>query len=87
LLLITHDVYLAEGVADRLWLVHDGRASPYDGRLSDYRELVFSPDRPLDHAERERRAPPKPAPAEKRPSAYTLKQRLAASAVLEAARP
>jgi ATP-binding cassette subfamily F protein 3 len=27
-LLITHDVYLAEGVADRLWLVHDGRASP-----------------------------------------------------------
>jgi hypothetical protein len=29
----------------------------------------------VDHAERERHAPPKPASAEKRPSAYTLKQR------------
>jgi ATP-binding cassette, subfamily F, member 3 len=45
-LLITHDVYLAEACADRLWLVHGGTASAYDGDLSDYRNLVLSADRP-----------------------------------------
>ncbi len=44
-LLITHDVYLAEGTADELWLVRDGRATPYDGSLADYRSLVLSADR------------------------------------------
>jgi len=32
--LITHDVYLADGTADQLWLVKDGRATHYDGDLS-----------------------------------------------------
>jgi len=45
-LLITHDVYLAEAVADRLWLVHNGRARVYDGDLNDYRKLVLDADRP-----------------------------------------
>lgn len=45
-LLITHDIYLAEGVADQLWLVHQGRASAYEGDLSDYRTLILSSDRP-----------------------------------------
>jgi ATP-binding cassette subfamily F protein 3 len=45
-LLITHDVYLAEACADRLWLVHNGRAQPYEGDLSDYRALVLAADRP-----------------------------------------
>jgi ATP-binding cassette subfamily F protein 3 len=45
-LLITHDVYLAEACADRLWLVHGGRARAYDGDLSDYRKLVLAADRP-----------------------------------------
>ncbi|WP_370234457.1 MULTISPECIES: ABC-F family ATP-binding cassette domain-containing protein [Henriciella] len=44
-LLITHDVYLAEATADRLWLVNDGRAAPYDGDLSDYRALVLAADK------------------------------------------
>ncbi|MEQ8405225.1 MAG: ABC-F family ATP-binding cassette domain-containing protein [Oceanicaulis sp.] len=43
--LITHDVYLAEGTADQLWLVKDGRASRYDGDLNDYRKLVLQADR------------------------------------------
>jgi len=47
-LLITHDVYLAEACADRLWLVHGGRARPYDGDLSDYRALVLAADRPKE---------------------------------------
>ncbi|MAP94970.1 MAG: glycosyl transferase family 1 [Ponticaulis sp.] len=44
-LLITHDVYLAEGTADQLWLVKDGRAKEYDGDLNDYKKLVMSADR------------------------------------------
>ena len=45
-LLITHDVYLAEACADRLWLGFDGAAKAYDGDLSDYRNLVLNADRP-----------------------------------------
>jgi ATP-binding cassette, subfamily F, member 3 len=41
-LLITHDAHLASAVADRLWLVNKGKAEPYDGDLSDYRELVLA---------------------------------------------
>ena len=44
-LLITHDVYLAEATADRLWLVKNGRARRYDGDLKDYRKLVMAADR------------------------------------------
>ncbi len=44
-LLITHDVYLAEATADQLWLVKDGKVAPYAGDLSDYRALVMSSDR------------------------------------------
>jgi len=44
-LLITHDVYLAEGTADALWLVRDGHANRYDGDLNDYRRLVLQADR------------------------------------------
>jgi ATP-binding cassette subfamily F protein 3 len=46
ILLITHDVYLAEACADSLWLVFNGRASQYDGDLSDYRQMVLTADRP-----------------------------------------
>jgi len=45
ILLITHDTYLAESTADRLWLVKDGKASPYSGDLADYRTLVLAADR------------------------------------------
>ncbi len=44
-ILITHDVYLAEATADQLWLVRDGKAAPYDGDLADYRALVLQADR------------------------------------------
>jgi len=41
-LLITHDAHLASAVADRLWLVNKGEVNPYEGDLSDYRELVLA---------------------------------------------
>ena len=45
-LIITHDTYLAEATADRLWLVNNGKAKPYDGDLADYKALVLAADRP-----------------------------------------
>ncbi|MAT35369.1 MAG: glycosyl transferase family 1 [Ponticaulis sp.] len=63
-LLITHDVYLAEGTADQLWLVKDGRAKEYDGDLNDYKKLVMSADRDTSKAP----PPAKPVEAEPKPA-------------------
>ncbi|HVZ99532.1 MAG TPA: ABC-F family ATP-binding cassette domain-containing protein [Caulobacterales bacterium] len=84
-LLITHDIYLAEACADRLWLVHNGRVRPYDGDLDDYRELVLSADRPGAHKIPDAvEAKPKPAKAGK--ASFTMQQRLLkAEKALEAA--
>jgi len=40
--LISHDRRLIEGCADRLLLVADGRATPFDGDLEEYKRLVLS---------------------------------------------
>ena len=44
-ILITHDAHLAEAVADRLWLIKDGRAERFEGDLSDYRDLILDANR------------------------------------------
>ena len=47
--LISHDRRLIEGCVDRLLLVADGRATPYEGDMDEYKRLVLSataePDR------------------------------------------
>jgi ATP-binding cassette subfamily F protein 3 len=40
--LISHDRRLIEGCVDRLFLVADGRVTPYDGDLDDYKRLVLA---------------------------------------------
>ncbi|WP_084398538.1 ABC-F family ATP-binding cassette domain-containing protein [Henriciella aquimarina] len=60
-LLITHDVYLAEATAERLWLVNEGRAAPYDGDLSDYRALVLAADKSREGGGAPIASPPPPA--------------------------
>jgi ATP-binding cassette subfamily F protein 3 len=40
--LISHDRYLIEACADRLWLVGGGTVAPFDGDLDDYRNKVLS---------------------------------------------
>jgi ATP-binding cassette subfamily F protein 3 len=80
-LIITHDTYLAEATADRLWLVKDGKAAPYNGDLADYKALVLAADRPdqsrgeamvrADVAEAE-----KPKPASPAKATFKQKQRL-----------
>ena len=40
-ILISHDRYLIEACADRLWLVNDGTVRPYDEDMEAYRELII----------------------------------------------
>ncbi|MBV8612374.1 MAG: ABC-F family ATP-binding cassette domain-containing protein [Acetobacteraceae bacterium] len=46
-LLVTHDPHLVELVADRLWLVADGTARPFEGDLDEYRALLAERNRPI----------------------------------------
>jgi len=89
-LLITHDIYLAEACADRLWLVYHGRARQYDGDLDDYRKLVAAADRPRDDAGQPRHNAASgvaaTATAKPKSSKYTLQRKLeAAEAEMEQA--
>ncbi|ARE39643.1 ABC transporter ATP-binding protein uup [Rhodovulum sp. P5] len=64
-ILVSHDMHLLSLVADRLWLVKDGRVSPYDEDLDAYRRLLLASDAPEKPA-----APPKPT--SKKPSRDAL---------------
>jgi ATP-binding cassette subfamily F protein 3 len=81
-ILVSHDRYLLEACADCLWLVANGKVTPFDGDLDDYRRSVLS-DRGI-----EERAPTKPAPqsdraqarrsaADKRAETAPLRKRIA----------
>ena len=63
-ILVSHDMHLLELVADRLWLVNNGRVMPYEEDLESYRKQLLSADKPSkktpSKAER-----PKPASREK----------------------
>ncbi len=41
-IMVSHDRYLIESCADRLWVVADHTVTPYDGDLDDYRRAVLS---------------------------------------------
>ena len=40
-ILVSHDMHLLSLVADRLWLVKDGRVAPYEGDLESYRKMLL----------------------------------------------
>ncbi len=40
-ILVSHDRYLLDACADRLWLVQDRTVKPFDGNLDDYRRRVL----------------------------------------------
>ncbi len=42
-ILVSHDMHLLSLVADRLWLVKDGRVTPYTDDLQAYRKLLLAP--------------------------------------------
>ncbi len=41
-IMVSHDRYLIEACADRLWVVADHAVTTYDGDLDDYRRMVLS---------------------------------------------
>jgi ATP-binding cassette subfamily F protein 3 len=82
-ILVSHDRYLLEACADRLWLVANGTVAPFDGDLDDYRALVLSnareeTDRDAKAAERPSRSEARRAAAERRAELAPLKRRIAA---------
>ncbi|MDT0683587.1 ABC-F family ATP-binding cassette domain-containing protein [Roseicyclus sp. F158] len=66
-ILVSHDMHLLSLVADRLWLVADGRVKPYDGDLEDYRKMLLG-----EGGKAAEEKPAKPAPAKKRVSQAVL---------------
>jgi ATP-binding cassette, subfamily F, member 3 len=58
-ILVSHDRHLLEACADRLLLVADGRVTPFDGDLEDYRKLVLA-ERGSDSRENDGRVPARP---------------------------
>ncbi len=57
-ILVSHDMHLLNLIADRLWLVKDGRVTPYEDDLDAYRRMLLAGD---DKPVPERAAAPKPA--------------------------
>ena len=58
-LLISHDRHLLELTTDRLWLVADGRVTPWEGDIDDYRRMSLRNETPKDGSqgsEKDRRA-------------------------------
>jgi ATP-binding cassette, subfamily F, member 3 len=84
-ILVSHDRYLIEACADRLLLVADGAAAPFDGDLDDYRRLVLadrgasskSADNRSASTPRTGRADARRAAAEKRIELAPLRRRIA----------
>ncbi len=81
-ILVSHDRYLLEACADRLWLVAGGRVTPFDGDLDDYRRTVLA-DRGEGPASASKppaqpdRSDVRRAAAEKRAQTAPLRQRVA----------
>src|SRR5262249_52827468 len=86
-ILVSHDRYLIEACAERLWLVAGGSVAPFDGDLDDYRRLVLTdrggdtsaPGRSTSSAPRTSRAEARRAAAEKRAELAPLRRRLTAA--------
>jgi ATP-binding cassette, subfamily F, member 3 len=81
-ILVSHDRYLLEACADRLWLVARGKVESFDGDLDDYRRLVLADrgdgeTRPSKSAPQADRGEIRRAAAEKRAQTAPLRQRVA----------
>ncbi|MFT8432079.1 ABC-F family ATP-binding cassette domain-containing protein [Acetobacter orientalis] len=49
-LLISHDPHLVELVADRLWLVTEGKVTPFEGDMAEYRSWLIEQSRSANRA-------------------------------------
>jgi ATP-binding cassette subfamily F protein 3 len=78
-IMVSHDRYLIEACADRLWVVADHAVTNFDGDLDDYRRLVLSSrnDRAPSRETSERNGAPQPATRIKAERKKPPKQRIA----------
>ncbi|MFT8588498.1 ABC-F family ATP-binding cassette domain-containing protein [Acetobacter orientalis] len=53
-LLISHDPHLVELVADRLWLVAEGKVTPFEGDMAEYRSWLIEQSRSANRASKPR---------------------------------
>jgi ATP-binding cassette subfamily F protein 3 len=63
-ILVSHDMHLLGLVADRLWLVQDGRVTPFEDDLEAYRRFLLQPkdeDQPAKPRKDEKIAAPRPS--------------------------
>jgi ATP-binding cassette subfamily F protein 3 len=85
IILVSHDRYLLEACADRLWLVADGTVKTFEGDMDEYRRYVLDQasaarreEAARDQAARgEEPAAPAPPPAPKKPQPAQLRKKLA----------
>ncbi|MBR1128954.1 ABC-F family ATP-binding cassette domain-containing protein [Bradyrhizobium iriomotense] len=75
-IMVSHDRYLIEACAERLWIVADRTVTDYDGDLDEYRRLVLSA-RNAESAPRERSAPSEKPQRPKSDNRGSLKKRIA----------
>ena len=76
-LLVSHDPHLIETCADRLWLVANGRVTPFEGDMDDYRKLLLDERRPADaktKAPKINKAEERKAAADRRAAVTPLKR-------------
>jgi ATP-binding cassette subfamily F protein 3 len=78
-IMVSHDRYLIEACADRLWVVADQAVTNFDGDLDDYRRVVLSSrnERTPSRESSERSAAPQPAARIKSERKRPPKQRIA----------
>ncbi len=78
-ILVSHDRFLIEACADRLWLVRDGSVKTFDGDMDDYRRLVLAgPERtdPAGESTGGQKAEARRSAVERRAALAPLKKRL-----------
>src|SRR4051794_40772193 len=81
-ILVSHDRFLIEACAERLWLVAGGTVKPFDGDMDDYRRLVLSgeleptPRKERAADEKTSRTDDRRAAAERRIALAPLRKRL-----------
>jgi ATP-binding cassette subfamily F protein 3 len=56
IVIVSHDPTMVERVADRLWLVRDGKCENFDGDLEDYRKFTIQTRRDERRGEKEKKA-------------------------------
>ncbi len=62
-ILVSHDMHLLSLVADRLWLVKEGRVAPFEGDLDEYRRMLLGREDkgPAKAPDKDRPKPQKPS--------------------------